>query len=40
MINYGNKTLCSISFVNIGRRLLDPSLSELTLVSRDGAMYN
>jgi len=39
MINYGNKTLCSISFVNIGRRLLDPSLSELTLVSRDGAVY-
>ena len=40
MINYGNKTLCSISFVNIGRRLLDPSLSELTLVSRDGAVMN
>ncbi len=36
MINYGNKTLCSISFVNIGRRLLDPNLSELKLVSRDG----
>ena len=40
MINYGNKTLCSISFVNIGRRLLDPSLSELTLLSRDGAIVN
>ena len=40
MINYGNKTLCSISFVNIGRRLLDPSLSELRLVSRDGAILN
>ena len=40
MINYGNKTLCSISFVNIGRRLLDPTLSELTLVSRDGAIMN
>jgi len=40
MINYGNKTLCSISFVNIGRRLLDPNLSELTLVSRDGMMMS
>lgn len=40
MINYGNKTLCSISFVNIGRRLLDPNLSELTLVSRDGVIVN
>lgn len=40
MINYGNKTLCSISFVNIGRRLLDPSLSELTLLSRDGVIVN
>ncbi len=36
MINYGNKTLCSISFVNIGRRLLDPNLSELKLISRGG----
>ena len=34
LIKYGNKTLCSISFVNIGRRLLDPNLSELQLVSR------
>lgn len=40
MINYGNKTLCSISFVNIGRRLLDPNLSELTLLSRDGVIVN
>lgn len=40
MINYGNKTLCSISFVNIGRRLLDPNLSELTLVSRGGVIVN
>lgn len=40
MINYGNKTLCSISFVNIGRRLLDPNLSDLSLVSRDGIMVN
>ncbi len=30
IINYGNKTLCSISFENVGRRLLDPSISELT----------
>lgn len=29
MIKYGNKTLCSINFVNIGRRLLDPAISEL-----------
>ena len=40
MINYGNKTLCSISFVNIGRRLLDPNLSELKLMSRDGVIVN
>lgn len=32
MINYGNKTLCSIQFDNVGRRLLDPTLSELTKV--------
>lgn len=30
IINYGNKTLCSISFENVGRRLLDPTISELT----------
>lgn len=29
MIKYGNKTLCSINFANIGRRLLDPAISEL-----------
>ena len=29
LIKYGNKTLCSISFENIGRRLLDPAISEL-----------
>jgi hypothetical protein len=28
IIKYGNKTLCSISFDNVGRRLLDPSISE------------
>ena len=30
IIKYGNKTLCSIAFENVGRRLLDPSISELT----------
>ena len=30
LIKYGNKTLCSISFENVGRRLLDPAISELT----------
>ena len=30
LIKYGNKTLCSISFENVGRRLLDPSISELS----------
>lgn len=30
MIKYGNKTLCSINFVNVGRRLLDPAISEIT----------
>ncbi len=29
MIKYGNKVLCSISFEN-GRRLLDPTISEIT----------
>lgn len=28
IIKYGNKTLCSINFDNVGRRLLDPSISE------------
>ena len=30
IIKYGDKTLCSIAFENVGRRLLDPSISELT----------
>lgn len=30
MIKYGNKTLCSIEFPNIGRRLLDPAMTEIT----------
>lgn len=29
MISYGTKTLCSIHFDNVGRRLLDPSLAEI-----------
>ncbi len=29
MIKYGNKMLCSIDFPNIGRRLLDPSMTEI-----------
>ena len=29
MIKYGNKTLFSINFDNIGRRLLDPALTEI-----------
>lgn len=29
LISYGAKTLCSINFDNVGRRLLDPSLAEL-----------
>lgn len=33
MIKYGNKTLCSINFANIGRRLLDPAISELEKVN-------
>ena len=28
IIKYGNKTLCSIDFENVGRRLLDPSVSD------------
>ena len=30
MIKYGNKMLCSIDFPSIGRRLLDPSMTEIT----------
>ncbi|MEI8129816.1 MAG: hypothetical protein WCG95_09420, partial [bacterium] len=29
LITYGSKTLCSINFDNVGRRLLDPTLAEL-----------
>ncbi|MBS4759085.1 MAG: hypothetical protein KHX03_00090 [Clostridium sp.] len=29
LMSYGNKTLCSIQFDNVGRRLLDPSLADL-----------
>lgn len=29
MISYGSKTLCSINFDNVGRRLLDPTLAEI-----------
>jgi hypothetical protein len=30
IIKYGNKTLCSITFENnIGRRLLDPTITEI-----------
>ncbi len=33
MIKYGNKMLCSIEFPNIGRRLLDPAMSEIKKLS-------
>ena len=29
MVKYGNKMLCSIDFPNIGRRLLDPAVTEI-----------
>ena len=29
LFNYGKRTLCSIQFDNVGRRLLDPNLAEL-----------
>ena len=32
MIKYGNKTLFSINFENVGRRLLDPALTEIKKV--------
>lgn len=32
LINYGSKTLCSINFDNVGRRLLDPTLAEIQKV--------
>lgn len=33
LINYGSKTLCSINFDNVGRRLLDPTLAEIKKVT-------
>lgn len=30
LIKYGNKTLCSIAFDEVGRRLLDPTISDVT----------
>lgn len=33
IINYGSKKLCSVYFEGVGRRLLDPSLSELKKVN-------
>ncbi len=30
MIKYGNKTLCSINFEGVGRRLLDPAISDIS----------
>ena len=33
LFNYGKRTLCSIQFDNVGRRLLDPSMSEITKLS-------
>lgn len=32
LITYGSKTLCSIHFDNVGRRLLDPTLAEIKKV--------
>ncbi len=29
LISYGDKTLCSINFDNVGRRLLDPNVTEI-----------
>lgn len=29
LINYGDRTLCSVNFEQVGRRLLDPKISEL-----------
>jgi len=29
MINYGDKVLCSVNFTNVGRRLLNPEISEM-----------
>lgn len=33
LIKYGNKTLCSIAFEEVGRRLLDPTISEFQKLS-------
>ena len=33
MIKYGNKMLCSIDFPSIGRRLLDPAMTEITRIN-------
>jgi len=33
IINYGSKKLCSVYFEGVGRRLLDPTLSEIKKVS-------
>ena len=33
IINYGSKKLCSVYFEGVGRRLLDPSLSEIKKIS-------
>ena len=33
LISYGSKTLCSINFDNLGRRLLDPNLAEIKRVN-------
>lgn len=35
LITYGAKTLCSINFDNVGRRLLDPTLVELKRVNSE-----
>lgn len=33
IISYGTKSLCSIQFENVGRRLLDPALAEIKKIS-------
>ena len=33
MVKYGNKMLCSIMFPNIGKRLIDPAMAEITKLS-------
>ena len=34
MVKYGNKMLCSIMFPNIGKRLIDPAMAEITKLSQ------